>query len=46
MLILYGAGIVYQENNGKQFIAVAAGDNNPTYRVTGENTIVVLGLKP
>jgi hypothetical protein len=27
-----------------EFIAAAAGDNNPTYQVTGENTIVVLGL--
>ncbi|MGD0505131.1 MAG: PQQ-binding-like beta-propeller repeat protein [Steroidobacteraceae bacterium] len=39
-------GLITYEVNGKQFIAVAAGDNNPTYQVTGENTIVVLGLKP
>jgi alcohol dehydrogenase (cytochrome c) len=39
-------GLITYEVNGEQFIAVAAGDNNPTYEVTGENTIVVLGLKP
>ena len=45
----YGAldgGLITYEVNGKQFIAAAAGDNSPTYQVTGENTIVVLGLKP
>jgi hypothetical protein len=39
-------GIITYEVNGKQFIAAAAGDNNPTYGATGENTIVVLGLGP
>jgi len=39
-------GLITYEVDGKQFIAVAAGDNNPTYQVTGENTIVVLGLNP
>jgi alcohol dehydrogenase (cytochrome c) len=39
-------GLITYEVNGKQFIAAAAGDNSPTYQVTGENTIVVLGLKP
>jgi len=38
--------LITHEVNGKQFIAAAAGDNNPAYQVTGENTIVVLGLKP
>ena len=37
-------GLITYEVKGKQFIAAAAGDNNPTYKVTGENTIVVLGL--
>jgi hypothetical protein len=38
-------GLVTYEVKGKQLIAAAAGDNNPTYKVTGENAIVVLGLK-
>ena len=38
------AGLITYEVNGKQFFAAAAGDNNPTYGVTGENVIVVLGL--
>ncbi|MDB6107523.1 MAG: hypothetical protein JWO52_7522 [Gammaproteobacteria bacterium] len=37
-------GLVTYEANGKQFIAVAAGDNNPTYKVKGDNAILVLGL--
>jgi PQQ-dependent dehydrogenase (methanol/ethanol family) len=37
-------GVITYEVNGRQFIAAAAGDNNPTYGATGENTIVVLGL--
>lgn len=37
-------GLITYEVEGKQFIAAAAGDNNPTYEVTGENAIVVLGL--
>ena len=37
-------GLITYEVKGKQFIAAAAGDNNPTYNVTGANTIVVLGL--
>lgn len=37
-------GLITYEVKGKQFIAAAAGDNNPTYKVTGENEIVVLGL--
>lgn len=39
-----GGGIVTYEAGGKQFIAVAAGDNNHTYETHGENTIVVFGL--
>ena len=39
-------GLITYEVNGKQYIAAAAGDNSSTYQVTGENTIVVLGLKP
>jgi len=38
-------GLITYEVKGKQFIAAAAGDNNPTYKVTGENAIVVLGLE-
>jgi alcohol dehydrogenase (cytochrome c) len=37
-------GIVTYEAKGKQFIAVAAGDNNPTYSAKGDNTIVILAL--
>lgn len=39
-----GGGIITYEAGGKQFIAVAAGDNNGTYQTKGQNTIVVLGL--
>jgi alcohol dehydrogenase (cytochrome c) len=38
-------GLITYEINGKQFIAAAAGDNSLSYEVTGENTIVVVGLK-
>ncbi|HXJ42171.1 MAG TPA: PQQ-binding-like beta-propeller repeat protein [Bryobacteraceae bacterium] len=38
-------GLITYQVNGKQYIAAAAGDNSSTYQVTGENTIVVLGLK-
>ena len=39
-----GGGIITYQAGGRQFIAVAAGDNNGTYQTRGENTIVVLGL--
>jgi alcohol dehydrogenase (cytochrome c) len=37
-------GVITYEAKGRQFIAVAAGDNNPTYKAKGENAIVILGL--
>jgi alcohol dehydrogenase (cytochrome c) len=37
-------GLITYEANGQQFIAVAAGDNNGTYKAKGDNAIVVLGL--
>ena len=37
-------GVVTYEARGRQFIAVAAGDNNPTYQTTGDNAIVIVGL--
>jgi alcohol dehydrogenase (cytochrome c) len=37
-------GVITYAVRGKQYIAVAAGDNNPTYKATGDNAIVVLGL--
>ena len=37
-------GLITYEVNGRQFIAVGAGDNNPTYKVKGDNAIVILGL--
>ena len=37
-------GLVSYEAKGRQFIAVGAGDNNPTYKVKGDNAIVILGL--
>ena len=37
-------GLITYAVQGKQFIAVAAGDNNPTYKAKGDNAIVVLGL--
>jgi PQQ-dependent dehydrogenase (methanol/ethanol family) len=39
-----GGGIITYQAGGKQFIAVAAGDNNATYQTKGNNTIVVLGI--
>jgi len=39
-----GGAIITYEADGKQLIAVAAGDNNSTYQTKGQNTIVVLGL--
>jgi hypothetical protein len=39
-----GGGVITYEAGGKQLIAIAAGDNNPTYKTKGENQIVVLGL--
>jgi alcohol dehydrogenase (cytochrome c) len=39
-----GGGIVTYEVANRQFVAVAAGDNNFTYKTRGDNTIVVLGL--
>jgi alcohol dehydrogenase (cytochrome c) len=37
-------GLITYAVKGKQFIALAAGDNNSTYKATGDNAIVVLGL--
>lgn len=37
-------GVVTYDVNGKQYIAVAAGDNNGTYKAKGDNTIVILAL--
>lgn len=37
-------GLATYETNGRQLIAVAAGDNNKSYQAKGDNTIVVLGL--
>ena len=37
-------GLVTYEVNGRQLIAMAAGDNNGTYKAKGDNAIVVLGL--
>ena len=37
-------GLVTYAIKGKQLIAVAAGDNNVTYKANGDNVIVVLGL--
>jgi len=37
-------GLITYEVNGRQLIAVGAGDNNPTYEVKGDNAIVILGL--
>ena len=37
-------GVVTYEAKGKQFIAVAAGDNSGTYQAKGDNTVVVLAL--
>jgi glucose dehydrogenase len=37
-------GVVTYEAKGKQFLAVAAGDNNATYKAKGDNTIVILAL--
>lgn len=37
-------GVVTYQAKGKQFIAVAAGDNNGTYKAKGDNAIVILGL--
>jgi alcohol dehydrogenase (cytochrome c) len=38
-------GLITYAVNGKQFIAVAAGDNNGTYKAKGDNAIIVLGLR-
>ena len=37
-------GLITYEAKGKQFIAVAAGDNNGTYKAKGDNAIVILAL--
>jgi alcohol dehydrogenase (cytochrome c) len=37
-------GVVTYEAKGKQFVAVAAGDNNPLYKTKGDNAIVILAL--
>lgn len=37
-------GVITYEAKGKQYVAAAAGDNNLTFGVKGENTIVVLSL--
>jgi hypothetical protein len=36
--------VITYEVKGRQFIAVAAGDNNGTYKAKGDNAIVILGL--
>ena len=38
-------GLITYAVEGRQFIAVAAGDNNATFKAKGDNTIVVLGLR-
>ena len=37
-------GVVTYEAKGKQFVAVAAGDNNALYKTKGDNAIVILAL--
>ncbi len=37
-------GLITYAVKGKQFIAVAAGDNNGTYKAKGDNAIVILAL--
>jgi alcohol dehydrogenase (cytochrome c) len=37
-------GLITYAVKGKQFIAVAAGDNNGTYNAKGDNAIVILAL--
>ncbi len=37
-------GVITYEVKGRQFIAVAAGDNNGTYKAKGDNVIVILAL--
>ncbi|SAK67117.1 hypothetical protein AWB78_02455 [Caballeronia calidae] len=37
-------GVITYEVKGKQYVAAAAGDNNLTFGVKGDNTIVVLSL--
>ena len=37
-------GVVTYEAKGKQFVAVAAGDNSATYKTKGDNAIVVLAV--
>ena len=37
-------GLITYAIDGKQFIAVAAGDNNGTYKAKGDNAVVILGL--
>jgi alcohol dehydrogenase (cytochrome c) len=39
-----GGGVITYQAGDRQFIAVAAGDNNSTYGTKGKNTIVVLGV--
>jgi len=38
-------GLITYAVDGRQFIAVAAGDNNTTFKANGDNAIVVLGLR-
>ena len=38
-------GLITYAVDGRQFIAVAAGDNNATFKAKGDNAIVVLGLR-
>ena len=38
-------GLITYAVDGRQFIAVAAGDNNATYKAKGDNAIVILGLR-
>ncbi|CAH2788174.1 MAG: hypothetical protein CBHOC_2199 [uncultured Caballeronia sp.] len=37
-------GVITYKAKGKQYVAAAAGDNNMTFGVKGDNTIVVMGL--
>ena len=38
-------GLITYAVDGRQFIAVAAGDNNATFKAKGDNTILILGLR-
>ena len=40
-----GGGVITYQSSGKQFVAVAAGNTSAIYGTTGDNAIVVLGLR-